>query len=452
MIIIKNGYVVTFDANRRVIENGSVVIDEDRIVDVGKTEELRARYDRAEYVIDATNRIVMPGLINCHNHLFQTLLRGLGCDLPLATWLEKIVWPYSRKLKGKALRAGALLSTLEMVKTGTTCVADSMYINVDSSNFDTNAQAVVESGLRAVLQRSCVDTELVPMEFRETPETALSRADKAFRDWNGKANGRIKVALEPLNEALASPEMIKGVRALSSKLGARFHMHCAEARARTEAMKKKYGMGTVEYLRHIGALDSRTLLAHCVWVTDKEQHILKDTGTSVVHNPVSNQYLADGIAPVKGLMEKGVNVCLGTDGAASNNCQDMFQAVKAAVLLQKVHLLDPVAMTHLDALGMATINGAKGLGLENQVGSLEKDKKADIILVRTDVPEMVPRIDPTAHLAYSVTGSVVDASIVDGKILMMDREVKTMDEGKILSTAQEAALDLVSDTQTKFER
>jgi 5-methylthioadenosine/S-adenosylhomocysteine deaminase len=443
MILIKNGLILTMGSAGRVIKDGAIVIEEGIITIIGKTDEIVKEYRRSDMVIDARNKIVMPGLVNTHVHMFQSLLRGIGDDLPLHIWLKDIIWPLTKHLRHDEAYIGSLLSALEMIRTGTTCISDNMYVNVDRSNFDGVAEAIEKSGLRAILERGSLDNPPAPEAFQETPEIAARETEIAIKRWHGKADGRISVCPAPQNEEVSSAEMIRMLRYVANKYETRFHMHCAETLHRRELIRKKYGVGSVEYLYELDALGRDVLLAHCVWISDKEIHLLKETGTSVAHNPVSNQFLGDGVAPIPKLLEEGITVGIGTDGAASNNSLDMFQAMKMCALMQKVHNLNASVMNAYKVLEMATIYGARALGLEDEIGTLEKGKKADIILVNLKAPEMVPNIRPISHLVYSATGAMVDTVIIDGKIIMEGRKVRTIDEEKVLELAQKASERLV---------
>lgn len=445
MKLILNGYVITMDRQRRIFVKGGIAFEGSSIVEVGRSDELKNRYPKAE-IIDATDKIVLPGLIDSHVHFFQCLYRGLGDDLPLVDWLKKCIWPLSKTLGREESRIGTLLCALEMLKTGTTCAVDSHYITRDKYCYDGIAEAIETIGLRGMVVRSTVNQAPAPEYFHEDIDTAVREAARVIETYHGKAEGRIKVRVEPLNEALASSDMIKAMSQVARNYSIGFSMHLAEVKSRVDEIKQKYGLSSVAYLNSLGALGPNSLLAHCIWLEDGDFDLLADTDTKVVHNSVSNQYLADGVAQVPRLLKRGVNVVLGADGAASNNNQDMFEVMKSAVLLQKVHTLDSQSLTAEKALEMATIDAARALGMEDEIGSLEPGKKADIILVDLLRPEMTPSISNVSNLVYSAKGSSVDTVIVDGRTVVENKRLVTMDEISIIKTANSTVRRMIEET------
>jgi len=442
MILIKNGYVITMDPQRNVFTKGAVAVEGTEIVETGISEDLEKKYGDAE-ILDAGGKAVLPGLIDAHTHLYQILFRGLGDDLSLSEWLKECIWPLSYNLTRDDSYTAALLASLEMIKTGTTTFADSHYINRDKNCHDGIAQAVSETGIRGVLGRATVDAFPTPEAFRETVGEAEREAARVIEKYNNTADGRITVRVEPLNETLASDEMIKAMRGISRQYGVGMNMHLAETIQRVQSARDNYGMSSVEYLNDIGILGPDLLLAHCCWISNKEIQLLKNTRTKVVHNSVSNQYLADGVAPVPAMLKNGVVVTIGADGAASNNNQDMFGVMKAAALLHKLNEYDPQALTANKVLEMATIDAALALGMETSIGSLEKGKKADIILLDINRPEMTPSLSVVSNLVYSTTGDAVDTVMIDGRIVMEKRELVTANEQQIITKANSVVRDLV---------
>lgn len=443
MILIKNGYIVTMDPKRRVYKDGFVVINDSRIEEIGETKDIGNRYKDAK-VIDAKDKVVLPGLIDAHTHLYQVLYRGLGDDMPLAEWLMKCIWPLSRYLGREESYMGALLASLEMLKTGTTTFADSHYINIDKGCHDGIAQAIDEIGIRGVLGRATVDSSPAPEIFRESIDEAQIGAAAVIEKHHGSANGRITVRVEPLNETLASKDMIKAMWDIAKQYNVGMNMHLAETSGRVQSSRDKYGLSSIEFLNSIGVLGPNLLLAHCVWISKKEIYLLSSTDTKVVHNSVSNQYLADGIAPIPELIRNGVTVTIGADGACSNNNLDMFGAMKAAALLHKVNEMNPLALTAEKVLEMATIDAAKSLGMDDEIGSLEVGKKADIILVDSNRADMTPNYSKISNLVYATTGDAVDTVLVDGKIVMDNRNIVNMEEQQILDRANNIVGDMLT--------
>jgi 5-methylthioadenosine/S-adenosylhomocysteine deaminase len=427
-ILIKNGHVITMDSKRRVFKRGSVAIEDTKISAVG--EDIRGP---AEVVIDASGKAVLPGLINAHTHLSMTLLRGVADDMPLMDWLETQIWPIERNLTGQDCYVGALLGCLEMIKSGTTCFADQYFF------MEEVARAVEEAGLRAVLSYGIIEKD-----DPKRRESELRAGEKLVKTCHGKADRRILTMFGPHAAYTCSPGCLERVKKLAKKYGVGIHIHLAESRDEVDSIVKKYGKRPVEHLEAIEFLGPEVLAAHCIWLNEREIEILRRHGVKPVHNPVSNMKIACGVAPVPEMLAAGIPVALGTDGAASNNTLDMFNEMKFAALLSKVHKFEPTALPAQKVLEMATINGAIGVGLQNEIGSLEVGKRADVVLVDLRRPHFAPLHSVVSHLVYSAVGSDVDTVIVDGKVVMRDRKVLTLDEGRVLERAQEVSEDLLS--------
>lgn len=436
MKIIKNGLLVTMDSKRRVIEDGAVAIEGKFIKEVGKTKSLCAKWPDAES-IDATGHMILPGFINAHTHLFQVLLRGIGDDLSLTEWLKKAIWPLSKYVGREESYLATLLASAEMLSSGITTFVDSHYITIDKKCYDGIAQAVKEIGNRGVIGRSTVDSYLVPPEFRETVSVATKEACRVIETYHQKAEGRLRVRVEPLNESLASKEMILAMRKVSRDYGIGFSMHVEEIKSRTESCYKKYGYPTIEWLYKIGVLGPDVLLSHCVWANPKEIDLLYTTGTKVVHNPVTNQYLGDGIAPIRKMIDKGVTVAIATDGAATNNSQNIFEAMKSGALLQKVTQLDAGAFSAQKALEMVTIDAAQAIGMEDKIGSLEKEKFADLILINLEIPQLVPLASILSNIVYAAPTNAVDRVMVNGRIIFKEGEVVAVDQKQLVKRCNE---------------
>lgn len=427
-ILIKNGYIITMDPERRELEECDVAIKDGRIAEVGENLD-----KSADKVIDAKRKVVLPGLVNAHTHLAMTLLRGFADDLPLNQWLEDKIWPLESNLTEKHVYRGGLLGCLEMIKSGTTCFADQYFY------MDKVGEAVEESGLRAVLSYGIIEKG-----DPEKRKTEVEKGTELVKNWQGAADNRITTMYGPHAPYTCSPECLDEVRDLAEKYGVGIHIHLSETEKEVEDIEKQYGKRPVEHLDELGLLKPNTLAAHCVWLTDKEIELIKERGVKPVHNPVSNMKLGSGISPVSTMLSSKIPVALGTDGAASNNSLDMLEEVKFAALLQKIGERDPTALPAQSALEMATINGAKALELDGEIGSIEVGKKADLIMIDLDKPHFTPLHDVVSHLVYSSSGIDVDTVIVDGKILMENRKVQTLKEKEVLEDAQKAAADLVS--------
>ncbi|MFH1821002.1 MAG: amidohydrolase family protein [Methanobacteriota archaeon] len=426
-ILIKDARVVTMNSGRQVIERGSVAVEGDKIVAVGAEFK-----DKADRVIDARGKVVLPGLVNGHTHLPMVLLRGLADDMPLMEWLTTKVWPIEQNMKDKDCQVGAQLGCLEMIKSGTTCFADQYF------KMEQVARGVDEAGIRGVLSYGMID-----MWDPKKRESEVRIAQDFVKNFQGKANGRILTMFGPHAPYTCSRECLLEAKELAKKFGVGIHIHLAESRDELKQVAEKYGKRPVEYLDSIGFLGPEVLAAHCVWVNENEVSILRDRGVKPVHNPVSNMKTGCGVAPIPEMLAVGIPVALGTDGAASNNSLDMFKEMKAAALLNKVHKMNPVVVPAASALEMATINGAVALGLQNKIGSIEVGKKADLIIVDLKKPHLTPIHSIISHLVYSATGGDVDTMVVDGKVLMEDRKVLSLDEKKVLEQAQRISDDLL---------
>jgi 5-methylthioadenosine/S-adenosylhomocysteine deaminase len=425
-IIIKNAYVLTMDPDAGDLKNGTVVIEDGKITEIReKTKE------HSETVIDAKGSVVMPGLVNTHTHAAMTLFRGYADDLQLAEWLENHIWPAESQLRAEDVYRGSLLACLEMIRSGTTSFAD-MYFFMDET-----AKAVEASGLRASLSHG-----LIELWNEEKGATDLKEGKRFVRAWQGAADGRIKTMYGPHAPNTCSDEFLAKVREESRKDGAGVHIHLLETEAELLAMKERYGKCSVHMLEDIGFFGPDVLAAHCVWLSDGDIEILRGSGVNVSHNPISNMKLASGTAPIYKMLDRGVNVSLGTDGCASNNNLDLFEEMKTAALLHKLSTGNPTALPARQVLKMATVNGAKALGTET--GMLKAGMKADMIIVDMKKPHLTPCFDIPPHLVYSAGGSDVRTTIVDGKVLMDDYRVLVLDEQKVIEEAQKAAEELVA--------
>ncbi len=441
MYLISNGWIITMDEQRRIYRNGAVAIEGKKIIEVGENNVLKQKYAQAE-IINAENKVVIPGLVNGHVHLFQALYRGLGDDLALADWLNKCIYPLSLHLSGTDAYNATMLAGAEMLKGGVTTYVDSHYVNRDLSCHDRIAEATLQIGMRGIIGRSTVNLAPVPKALHESIDQAVREAERIIKSYHNQADGMLKVRVEALNVTVVSEEMVKAMRDVARQFGVGMNLHMMETLSRTRSMTEKFGMSPIKHLYKSGILDSDLLLAHCCWVDDVDMDLIAETGTSVAHNPVSNQYLGDGIAPIPKMLEKGITVTIGSDGACSNNNHDMFEAMKHAALMHKVNHLNPQKMTADQVFAMATINAARAIGLEDEIGSLEAGKRADVVLVDIDHPSMTPCFNPVSNLVYAATSNAVNTVFVNGKMVVRDRVLLTADEGNILHEANQSAWDL----------
>jgi 5-methylthioadenosine/S-adenosylhomocysteine deaminase len=412
------------------IEDGLVAVEDRKIVFAGR--QASAPHFDAEVEISAKGKVAIPGLINCHTHLPMTLFRGLAEDMPLDSWLKKTIWPLESKLKSGDVYDGALLGCLEMIKSGVTCFAD-MYFHEDMV-----AKTTEESGLRAVLAEGIIGLGKGLLD-----RVLLKRSVAFARRFNKGANGRVSVMLGPHSVYSCSQRLLESVSEEAAKLGIGVHIHLAESKA-ILTKSEVPGLSEVEFLDKIGFFRGHVLAAHCIDLSAEDRHILATRGVKVAYVPVANMKLGLGAARIADLLGNGVCVGFGTDGPASNNTLDMFETMKIGALLQKHAYRNPRVLSAYEALRMATIEGAKALGLENEVGSLEVGKKADIVLIDFSKPHLKPLHDIYASIVYSAHGSDVDTVIVDGRILMQNRQVKTLNEQAVLEKVEKTAFNLAS--------
>ena len=424
-LVVSGGTVVTVDAANRVIANGAVAIDGSDIVAVDTADSIGKQF-RGRDTIDATGQIVLPGLINTHTHAAMVLYRGLADDLALSEWLNKYIFPAEAKtVSPEFVRAGTRLAALEMIQSGTTTFTDMYYFEEEV------AAATKAAGLRGVLGQTIIQ---FPVADAKTPADALVRAEAfitAFKD-----DPLITPAVAPHAMYTLDGPTLKAARDLSKRHSVPTLIHLAETRDEIQAAQQRFRSSPVAYLDSLGFLGPGVLGAHGVWVTDPDIALLKARGVGISHNPESNMKLASGTAPVPAYLKADVNIGLGTDGAASNNDLDMFEAMRVAALLHKHVNADPRALSARSALEMATIRGARALGMDKRVGSLEPRKQADLITVSTSGARQTPMYDAVSHLVYVIRGDDVLNTIVNGQVLMRDRKVLTLDEKAVLAEAR----------------
>ena len=419
-ILIKNPYIISDSIKKESI----LIVD-------NKIEEINTKLsdNDAEIVIDAENKIAMPGLINTHTHVAMTLLRGVGDDQDLQTWLNEYIWPKEAKLTDELVYHASKLAMAEMIKTGTTTFND-MYFFMEQT-----AKAVEESGLRAVLGYGMID-----LFDDEKRKKELNETKKLINNCHNTANGRINVAVSPHSPYTCSEELLRQSAQLATKNDLNLHIHVSETKKEVDDLKNERNQTPFEYLDDIDFLNDKTIAAHGVWTTDDEMKILNEKNVSISHNPSSNMKLASGIAPVSKYLENGINVSIGTDGVSSNNNLDMFSEMKLTPLLQKVNTLNPKVLPTNETIKMATENGAKALNIN--AGKLEKDKLADIILLNVNVPHMLPLRNPLSNIIYSALGNDVDTVICDGQIILENNELTMINESEIMEDIKEVYTQL----------
>ncbi len=429
-ILIKDAVVVLPEGETDSIGKHSIYIEADKIAGIDKEPE----GFKADKVIDGKDRFVIPGLVNAHTHTYMSTMRNVADDLSFMDWLFKTVSPIEDQLTPEDAYWGSCLGQIEMIKSGTTMFND------QQMHIHQTTRAVMDSGMRAVICRGLVG------DSYDKEDKRLKEALEEIED--GKKCDRLNFMLGPHAPYTCSPEYLKMCADVAKEKGLGIHIHLAESVTESENMKKDHNCTPIEYALNAGVFDVRTIAAHCVQVNDQDMDILKKHNVSVVTNPASNMKLGNGFAPVPAMMEKGINVCLGTDGAASNNSQNMFHEMSLLGLIHKGNHATPQCVSAKETFRIATINGARALGLDKITGSIETGKKADLTILRLDVPSMMPNNNLFASLVYSANGSEADTVIVDGRVIMENREIKTLDEEKVYHEIRKICARLGLDNRT----
>ena len=450
-IYVRGGFIITMDRNRRIIRSGCVAISEGRIEAVGKCEELDKDYKgKAKEELERSRAIIMPGLIDTHVHLVQGILKACANYRRLIPWLRDRVWPLQGSMKPREALASAKLTLLEMIKSGTTSFIEVGMVG--RYGIDDIIEAVHSSGLRAAIARHIMDMRGYALEegilhegLVEDSEECMKDTLRLYNKYHGR-DGRIFIWFGPRTPGAVSIELYREVAARAKELKTGITMHLAEVREDVEYTLKLFGKRPVEFAHWVGITGPNVVLAHLVWITDEEIALLAKTGTHVSHNPSSNAKLGSGIARVSDMLRAGVNVTLGCDGGPSNDNYDLFEEMMITAYLQAASKLDPNVIRAEDILEMVTIRGARALGIENEVGSIEVGKKADIITVDYWNPRLMPLNDPVSHIVYNAHGNDVLDVIVDGKLIMRDRNVLTMNEDEVLKEAERRAVELFERT------
>lgn len=425
-LIVQNANILTMADVSPSITAGDILISGNRILSVGPMVVPQP----GDRVIDASGKLAMPGLINCHNHAAMTHFRAYCDDRRLMDWLKDQIWPAEARLTEEDVYWGTMLCSLELLKSGTTTFAD-MYMFMNGA-----ARAVKDAGLRGCLARGIVF-------FDGLGERRLKETEELYHQWNNAAGERIKFWIGPHAPYTCPPDDMRKTFQLAEKLNAPVHIHISETVEEVDLMFSQYKKSPVKYVSDLGLFEHHVLAAHCVNLSRDDLHLMQSMRGGIAHNPVSNMKLACGVAPVRAMRELGITVGLGTDGAGSATTLDMFEEIKLAAWLYKNQAGDPSLFNAYDVLRMATIEGAKVLGLQNEIGTLEAGKKADLILLDLHKPHLVPKHDLVALLAYSANGADVDTVIVDGVPLMAGRQLAFMDENEIMREAHDRALRLV---------
>jgi len=431
-LVVRHATVVTVDGQRRVIADGAVAIQGGRIAAVGPAAEIASRYEGRE-TLDAGGGIVLPGLVNAHTHAPMVLFRGIADDLKLMDWLQKYIFPAeARNVTAEFVKAGTRLAALEMIRSGTTTFVDMYYFE------DQVAEAAKEAGLRTVAGETIIG---FPAPDNKTVADALAYADRFLKRWAG--DPLVVPAVAPHSTYLVDPDSLRASRALADRYGAPILIHLSESADEQKTVQERYKKTPTEHLRDLGVLRKGLLGAHGIWLSAGDRAILKQEDVGVAHCPQSNMKISSGPAPVREMLAEGMRLGLGTDGAASNNDLDMFEEMLTAALLAKHVTGDPTVAPAAAVLEMATLGGARALGMEDRLGSLEPGKRADLIVVDLSAPRLHPLYDPVSHLVYAAKGADVRHVVVEGRVVMRDRKITTLDEAAVLADAERLRAQVV---------
>jgi len=428
-MLITGGTILTLDERDTLFTPGALAIDGDAIIAIGAKEEILSSYQGRD-TIDVPHSIIMPGLVNAHTHAAMTCFRGIADDKELMDWLNNYIFPAeSRNVNPELAYWGSMLACAEMIKSGTTTFSD-MYIFEEET-----AQAANQAGMRCLLGEVLFD---FPSPNFKTPAEGLAYTEELIQRWAD--HPLVNIMVEPHSLYTCSPELLKSAKNLADRYQVPLSTHFLENRAEAKQLKEKFGKRATTFLREMGMLDERFFAFHCVVMDDEDIRLFADHGCKVVHNPESNMKLASGVAPISAMLQQGIVVGLGTDGCASNNNLDMFQEMDTAAKLEKSARLDPTVMSARTVLRMATCNGAKVLGLDRLVGTLAAGKKADICIIDMNKPHLTPLYDEYSHLVYTVGGADVDTVLINGKMVMKDRRLLTIDEEEAMRRVRRIAL------------
>ncbi len=424
-MMVFGGTIVTMNPRRQLIEDGGIAVKGGRIVAVGSRADINSRFTGRQ-TVDAPGKTIIPGLVNGHTHIPMVLFRGLADDLDLQDWLTRYIFPAEAKnVTEEFVRAGTRLGLAEMVRGGTTTYCDMYYFE------DAIADETAKAGVRAVLGETVID---FPVADNKTNAEAMAYVERFVKKWHG--HDLIVPAIAPHAPYTVSAEHLKAARAFSDRTGSPIVIHISETKREVDESIKVKGTSPIEYLARIGFLNDRVIAAHVVWPTPNELDILKHLGVGIIHNPQSNMKLAAGVAPVPQMLRNGLLVGLGTDGAASNNDLSMWEEMDTAAKLHKVFSGDPKVISAQEAFELATIRGAQALHLEKEIGSIEIGKRADLVLVDRSELHQIPSYNLYSDLVYATKASGVQTVIINGRIIMQDRRLLTLDEAAIKATAR----------------
>ncbi len=441
-ILIQNGTIITM-CNRKVIHQGAIAIEGKTIIDIGKTHELKRKYGTGYEKIDAKDKVIIPGLINTHQHAAMSLLRGYADDLPLQEWLEKWIWPIEKHMTAHDIYVGALLTAIESIMGGTTTI-NTMYHYTPDEN---EAKAFADAGLRGVIGHVCFS-----WRKKEDRKALLD----LVKNWHNKVEGLIRTSVDPHAPYTVDPEYMKELKEIRKGLNKKYgsekapiicHTHVAETSDEPRKIQKAFNIqlksGIMDYLDSLDVLDKHVITAHCLALTEKDMAVMKRREVKASHNPISNLKLASGISPIPEMLRKGITVSLGTDSPCSNNNADMFEVMKTTAILHKGIAKDPTLLPAEQVLEMATIEGAKALSWKNEIGSIEVGKKADLAIINLKKPHLCPLHNETSHLIYAAKASDVETVVINGKIVMENRKLTTLNIQNVMKNVEKTKNSLL---------
>ncbi len=456
-ILIKNGYILTLNPRREIITDGALYIENDTIVELGKSADLKRH--KAELVIDAKDKLVMPGLIDTHTHLAQALIRGCADDVSLVDWLKKYVWVLQGNFTKDDGRVSAELCMAEMIRTGTTsfieCMIHTRY------GFDGIAKAVEKVGMRGALSKIIMDStgyadsaDIMYPGMVEDADACLKETDEMYTKWHGKADGRIQVWYGLRSLGAVTSDLFRDVARRTREKKTRMTMHLGEVVDDVRYVKENFGTNLTTFAKNHDLLGPDMVFAHGIHFEDVELKVLAESKSNISHCPSSNMKLASGFAKIPQMLKAGVPVSLGCDGGPSNNTYDMIREMRLAALIHKSYIGDPLVVTAEQAIEMATLGGTIAMGINNSVGSLEPGKLADVILINLHELGLTPHSNPVSNIVYSGNGEYVDTVIVNGRLLMQHKQLLTLDEESVMKRAQEHSAALMEragvDNQPKW--
>ena len=452
--LIKNAYIITMNKSREIIENGFILVEENKIKDMGKNNDLPKKYEKYN-IYDARGKVIIPGLINTHTHLFQGLLKGLGDDRNLVDWFREVTGPSAVNLEPEDCYIAAKLGVLESILSGVTTLFDFMYPHHRKGLSEPIINAIGESGIRGIYGRGYIDYGVkygIPKELLEDYNEVIEDVENLYNKYNNSYQGRIKIWLTPSMIWSQTKEGLEEIRKFSRSKNIPVAIHVSETPFERENAKTRFGKNDLDFLESINFLGPDTLAIHCVHLNERDLRILKYYDVKVSYNPVSNMYLSSGVAPIPSMLKSGITVGLATDGSASNNNQNMIQSLKFASLLQKVDTLDPTVITAEKVFEMATIDAARAIGLENEIGSIEKNKKADLVILNFNNPFSIPNLHPISALVYSGVSNEVESVMVNGKFILKENKLLSLVSEEILIKAQNKAKKLAERANTSHLR